>query len=70
MTVREVVGVLTQAQTLFICWNDNLRTFDPTDELMMDAYGDYKVKRICNAGDKREEFEIAIASVPVREVPA
>lgn len=68
MTVRDAVGILTQAKALFICWNDNLRAFDATDELMMDAYGDYKVKRICNAGESPEEFEIAIASVPVKEV--
>lgn len=68
MTVREAVKVLTEAKTLFICWNDNLRAFDPTDELMMDAYGDYRVKRICNAGESVEEFEIAVANLPVKEV--
>lgn len=67
MTVREAVKVLTQAKQLFICWNENLRAFDPTDELMMDAYGDYRVKRICNAGDSAEEFEIAVANLPIKE---
>lgn len=67
MTVRDAVNALTQAKKLFICWNDNLSPFCPTDELMMDAYGDYKVKRICNVGDV-EEFEIAVANLPIKEV--
>lgn len=70
MTVREAVKVLTEAKRLFICWNDNLMAFDPEDELMMDAYGDYRVKRICNAGNGLEEFEIAVASLPIKEVRA
>ncbi len=70
MTVREAVKVLTEAKMLYIGWNDCIRPFDPDDELMMDAYGDYRVKRICNAGNGLEEFEIAVASLPIKEVQA
>lgn len=67
MKVKEAISVLTEAKKLYLCWNDNLRIFDPTDALMMDAYGDYKVKRICNAGESAEEYEIAIAAAPIKE---
>lgn len=71
MTVRDAVNVLTEAKQLYICWEGNLTRFDQTDALMMDAFGDYKVKRICNAGDAKDgEYEIAIASIPVKETQA
>lgn len=71
MTVKEAVSVLTDAKTFFISWNEGLRAFDPTDDLMMDAYGDYRVKRICNAGGTEESaYEIAITSIPVKEAQA
>ena len=71
MTVREAVKVLTEAKTLYISWHDNLRVFDPDDELMMDAYGDYKVSRICTTCDSSDEsYEIAIDATPIKAVTA
>lgn len=67
MTVKEAVNVLTEAKQLYICWDGNLTHFDPHDTLMMDAYGGYKVKRICTAGDAEDAaYEIAIAAIPVK----
>lgn len=69
MTVREAVSVLTTAKEIYIGWDGLLTKFDKNDALMMDAYGDYKVSRICSAGDAVEhEYEIGIAANPVREV--
>lgn len=69
MTVRDAVSVLTEAKQLYICWEGSLTKFDPTDGLMLDAFGDYRVKRICGS-TKDDEYEIAIAAVPVRVVEA
>lgn len=69
MTVRDAVSVLTEAKQLYICWEGNLTKFDPTDGLMLDAFGNYMVKRICGS-TKDDEYEIAIAAVPVRVVEA
>lgn len=69
MTVRDAVSVLTEAKQLYICWEGSLTKFDPTDGLMLDAFGDYRAKRICGS-TKDDEYEIAIAAVPVRVVEA
>lgn len=69
MTVKDAVRVLTEAKQLYICWEGSLTKFDPTDSLMMDAFGDYKVRRICGS-TKNEEYEIAIMASPVKAVTA
>lgn len=71
MTVKDAVSVLTEAKQLYICWEGSLTKFDPTDGLMLDAFGDYRVKRICTAGEIMEAaYEIAIAATPVKAVRA
>lgn len=69
MTVRDAVSVLTEAKQLYICREGSLTKFDPLDTLMMDALGDYKVKRICGS-TKDSEYEIAIMATPVKAVTA
>lgn len=69
MTVKDAVRVLTEAKQLYIGWEGSLTKFDPTDGLMMDAFGDYKVKRICGSA-KDDEYEIAIMASPVKAVTA
>lgn len=69
MTVKEAVSVLADAKELYICWDGNLTHFNKDDALMMDAYGCYKVRHICIAGDSMDHaYEIGIAANPVREV--
>lgn len=71
MTVREAVSVLTEAKEIYIGWDGLLTKFNKNDALMMDAYGNYKVARICIAGDAQvQAYEIGIFATPVREVPA
>lgn len=71
MTVRDAVSVLTEAKQLYICWEGSLTKFDPTDGLMLDAFGDYKVKRICTVGDGNDgAYEISIASIPLKGATA
>lgn len=69
MTVKEAVSVIAEAKELFICWDGELTKFDSENELMMDAFGHYKVKRIRRgAGD--DTYEIQIAALPEKEVVA
>lgn len=66
MTVREAVGALAGAKKLHIAWEGATREFDPEDELMMDAFGMYLVKKIVNSCEL-DCFEIHIAAQPVKE---
>ncbi len=72
MTVRDAVAVLTDAKTLYIGWNGSITDFDKEDELMMDAYGKYKVSRINAVPSKDDEsaYEIDIAACPIKEETA
>lgn len=71
MTVREAVSVLTEAKDIYIGWDGVLTSFDKNDDLMMDAYGSYKVRRICTSGNAEDHaYEISISAMPVREVKA
>lgn len=67
MTVREAVSVLTEAKELYIGWDGCITRLNDSDALIMDAFGSYKVGRICSAGDKPECFELTIAATPVKE---
>lgn len=69
MTVRDAVTVLVGAKKFYIAWENANRELDPEDELMMDAFGMYRVKRITNSCEL-DCFEIHIAAQPVKEVPA
>lgn len=69
MTVREAVNVVTDAKKLFLCWDGELIDFDPENELMMDAFGHYKVKRVQH-GAEDDTYEIHIAALPAKEVVA
>lgn len=69
MTVKDAVSVLTEAKQLYIGWEGSLTKFDPMDTLMMDAFGDYKVRRICGSAEDGE-YEIAIMASPVKVVVA
>lgn len=70
MTVREACSVLTDAKELYIGWDGCLTRFNDADALIMDAFGSYKVERICAAGDKPEMYELTIAAAPMKEVRA
>lgn len=69
MTVREAVNVTTDAKKLFLCWEGDLIDFDPENELMMDAFGHYKVKKVWH-GVEDNTCEIHIAALPAKEVIA
>ena len=69
MTVREAVNALVGAKKLYIAWENATRELDAEDELMMDAFGMYRVKKITNSCEL-DCFEIHIAAQPVKEVPA
>lgn len=69
MTVREAVNALVGAKKLYIAWENANRELDAEDELMMDAFGMYRVKKIMNSCEL-DCFEIHIAAQPVKEVPA
>lgn len=69
MTVRDAVNALVGAKKLYIAWESATRELDAEDELMMDAFGMYRVKKITNSC-KLDCFEIHIAAQPVKEVSA
>lgn len=66
MTVREAAGALVGAKKLYIAWESTTRELDSEDELMMDAFGMYWVKKIMNTHEL-DCFEIHIAAQPVKE---
>lgn len=65
MTVREIVSVLKNAKGIQLSWNSMAIPFDPNNELMMDAYGDYVVQSIISGLDPNT-FEVEIATRPIR----
>lgn len=69
MTVREAVNALVGAKKLYISWDSSTRELDAEDELMMDAFGMYRVKKIINSCELGC-FEIHIAAQPVKEASA
>ena len=42
---------------------------DPSDDLLVDAFGDYCIKRIVH-GTKERTMELQIAAIPVKETRA
>ena len=69
MTVREAADILVGAKKLYLSWESTTREFDTGDELMMDAFGMYRVRKITNSCEL-DCFEIHIAAKPIKEVSA
>lgn len=72
MTVREVTSVLRYAKTISLVWDDFQHQYNPLDNVMVNAFGDYKVSFInayCPNPDTGtcEDYEIGIAVRPIKE---
>ncbi len=65
MTVAEAISVLKSAKKILIVWNGLCTAIDPDNELEMDAYGKYLVKRIENCF-RKDEYEIQVAACPMK----
>lgn len=73
MTVREVCKVIDprHCKDINLSWSGILRPFDAEDEVMMEAYGEFRVSRLlayCEDDDHTHStFEIVVETTPVRE---
>lgn len=59
MTVKDVVKVTKDIKELCLGWNGTTQKFDPTDELFMDAFGDYVVGGLYATGNGCIEITLA-----------
>lgn len=67
MTVKDAVSVLKGARTIALGWDGASITFDKSNLLMVDAYGDYIVDSIRAVGDDEEAYyEVNVAMRPVK----
>ena len=66
MKVKEAVYVLKDAKKIYVAWDGMISPIEPSDELMMDAFGSYRVKKIANTHEV-DCFEIHITAIPVKE---
>lgn len=66
MKVRDIISLLKNAKAIRVNWDGLAYPLDPNNALLMDAFGDYVVARIYSVD--REEYEIDIASIPVKAV--
>lgn len=72
MTVREAVSVLKCAKEINLIWAGLVVPLDVGSELMMDAYGDYKVAALSGSMASGDDFiaakyELEIAIKPEKE---
>lgn len=67
LTVREAINLLSGAKSVGISWGGCVTDIDPTNELEMDAYGDYIVTHL-TSGYEKETYELQIAMKPMRAV--
>jgi len=63
------MALLPDVAEFYVSWNGSITLFDPNDELLVDAFGGYRVKRIVH-GTKERTMELHIAAIPVRETRA
>ena len=63
MTVKEVFGVIKASKDICLGYGDRSVQFDPTDDLLMDAYGSYVVDKIEVFEDGYVEVNIALRPV-------
>ena len=69
MTVKEAMALLPDTAEFYISWNGSITLLDPSDDLLVDAFGDYCIKRIVH-GTKERTMELQIAAIPVKETRA
>ena len=65
MTVRNVLGILANAQEIFIDYGEEPTAYNPTDAIMVDAYSDYVVNRLYAIGEN--SFMIGLSVRPFKE---
>ena len=66
MNIREAANLLSNAKELYIAWDGSLIRFDPHSILEMEAFGDYKVHKICQAFE-HNTFELELEMQPIKE---
>ena len=64
MTVKKIVNALRDAKKIRLGYNGIAHEFDPSNTLLMQAFGDYVVSEInCD----NHEYELELAMRPVKE---
>lgn len=64
MTVKKIVNALQDAKVIRLGYNGTSHEFDPTNSLLMQAFGDYVVSQIyCD----NHQYELSLAMRPVKE---
>lgn len=69
MKIKELLKVL-KCDSVTVAWNGRFRELDLTDDLMMQAYGDFSVQNAAiypGADGEKPVCEITVAAVAVRE---
>lgn len=72
MTVKEVTEVMRFAKKFSLVWGESPHEYNPQDDIMVKAFGDYKVSWLNPCGQDKEtgsceECEIGIAVNPIKE---
>lgn len=66
MTVKEIVKVLLNVETISICFGDQAHRIARNDSLMLGVFGDYVVDGVYT--DDGKAYELNIAMQPIKEV--
>ena len=66
MNVREAADLLSNAKELVIAWDGVCIPFNPRSTLEMDAFGDCRVHKICQAFE-HNTFELELEMQPIKE---
>lgn len=65
MTVQSVLGILANAQEIYIDYGKEPTVYNPKDAIMVDAYSNYVVDRLYAIGEN--SFMIGLAVRPFKE---
>lgn len=65
MTVRELFSVLDHSHQVQISWDGTATQICPYDNVILDAFGDFKVKKVYSY--EENEFLVEIAVRPIKE---
>lgn len=60
MSLKEVIGLLKDANQIAVSWNGNLHPVELNDAVFMEAFGDFVVNAILALDDGKIEIELAL----------
>lgn len=65
MTVKEMLAMLETPDKVDMSWDGNLVNFNFNNEIEVEVWGDYVIRKINATGENK--FELILASRPVKK---